>query len=71
LDLRGRIGDIRSCSPDFAAHDFWLFPKIKSALKGRIFQDTGDIQKKCDDSTESYLTAGIPKISPTKATSLV
>jgi hypothetical protein len=23
----------------------WLFPKIKSALKGRGFQDTEDIQK--------------------------
>jgi hypothetical protein len=24
-------------SPDLALNDFWLFPKIKSALKGRIF----------------------------------
>jgi hypothetical protein len=22
------------CSPDFALNDFWLFPEIKSALKG-------------------------------------
>jgi hypothetical protein len=28
------------------SHDFWLFPKIKPALKGRRFQDTEDIQKK-------------------------
>jgi len=34
-----------SYSSDFAPSDFWLFPKIKSALKGRRFQDTEDIQK--------------------------
>jgi hypothetical protein len=34
------------CSPDLALNDFWLFPKIKSALKGQIFQDTEDTQKK-------------------------
>jgi transposase len=33
------------CSPDLAPNGFWLFPKIKSALKGRRFQDTEDIQK--------------------------
>jgi len=27
-------------------NDFWLFPKIKSALNGRRFQDIEDIQKK-------------------------
>jgi hypothetical protein len=32
------------CFSDLAPNDFWLFPKIKSALKGR-FQDTEDIQK--------------------------
>jgi hypothetical protein len=26
-------------SPDLALHDFWLFPKIKSALEGQRFQD--------------------------------
>jgi hypothetical protein len=31
-------------SPDLAPNDFWLFPKMKSALKGRRFQDTEDIQ---------------------------
>jgi hypothetical protein len=31
--------------PDFAPNDFWLFPKIKSALNERRFQDTEDIQK--------------------------
>jgi hypothetical protein len=32
-------------SPDFASTDFWLFSKIKSALKGRRFEVTEDIQK--------------------------
>jgi hypothetical protein len=31
--------------PDLALNGFWLFPEIKSALKGRKFQDTEDIQK--------------------------
>jgi len=43
--------------PDLASNDFWLFPEIKSALKGRRFQD-----KKCDDSTENYSTIGVPKM---------
>jgi hypothetical protein len=34
------------CFPDLAPNDLWLFPKIKSALKGRIFQDIEDVQKK-------------------------
>jgi len=32
-------------SSDLAPNDFWLFPKIKSALKGLRFQGTEDIQK--------------------------
>jgi hypothetical protein len=39
------------CFTDLAANDFWLFPKIKSALKKRGFQDNEDVHK-CDDSTE-------------------
>jgi len=31
--------------PDLAPNDFWLFSKIKSALKGRRFQDIENIQK--------------------------
>jgi len=30
---------------DLVLNDFWLFPKVKSALKGRRFQGTEDIQK--------------------------
>jgi hypothetical protein len=45
-------------------NDFWLFPKIKSALRGRKYQDIGDIKN------ESYYTTGVPKIFPTVAASL-
>jgi hypothetical protein len=34
-----------SYSLDLALDDFWIFPKLKSALKGRRFQDIEDIQK--------------------------
>jgi hypothetical protein len=37
-------------APDLAPYDFWLFPEIKIALKGRRYQDTEDL-KKCDDGT--------------------
>jgi hypothetical protein len=40
-------------SPHLAPNGLWLFPQIKSALKGRRFQDSEDIQK-CDNGTESY-----------------
>jgi hypothetical protein len=56
-------------SPDLAPNDFWLFPKIRSALKGRRFQDNKDVQKS-DKSTESYSTTGVPKIVSTIAASL-
>jgi hypothetical protein len=36
------------CSPDSAPNDFWLFPKIMSALKGRSFQDIEDVKEKCN-----------------------
>jgi hypothetical protein len=30
-------------SPDWALNDFWLYSEIKSALKGRRFQDIEDV----------------------------
>jgi hypothetical protein len=32
-------------SPDLAPNNFRLFPKLKSALKGRRFQDIVDIKE--------------------------
>jgi hypothetical protein len=37
--------DHTSYSPDLASNDFWMFPKIKSVLKGRRFQHAEDVQK--------------------------
>jgi hypothetical protein len=34
-----------NCSPDLAPNDLWVFLKMKSASKGRRFQDTEDIKK--------------------------
>jgi hypothetical protein len=33
------------CSPDLAPADFFLCPTVKSALKGKRFQDVEDIKK--------------------------
>jgi len=32
-------------SPDLAPYDFWLFPKLKNALKRQRFADLSDIQR--------------------------
>ena len=32
-------------SPDLAPCDFWLFPKLKSPLKGKRFQTVNEIQE--------------------------
>jgi hypothetical protein len=39
------------CCPDLVPNDFWLFPQIKSVLKGQRFQDTEDIQRKVTTSS--------------------
>jgi transposase len=43
-------------SPELAPCNFWLFPKLKNALKGQKFADLSDIQ--CNVKT---LLRGIPK----------
>jgi hypothetical protein len=63
-----------SYSPDLALNDFWLFPNINYAFKGRIFQNIEHIKKKkkkCDNGTESYSTTGVPKMFPTVAGSII
>jgi hypothetical protein len=53
-------------SPDLALNDFWLLPKIKSALKGQRFKDTENIQKG-DNGTESFSITEVSKMFPTLA----
>jgi hypothetical protein len=48
-------------SHHLAPNDLWLFPKIKSALKGRRFQDTEDIQKNVTTALEA-----VPQQEPKK-----
>jgi len=43
-------------SPELAPCDFWLFPKLKNALKGQIFADLSDIQRNV-----KTLLLGIPE----------
>ena len=38
-------GDSAPYIPDLAPCDFWLLPKLKSPLKGRIFQTVNEIQE--------------------------
>ena len=33
------------CSLDLGPYEFWLFPKLKSPLKGKRFQNADEIQK--------------------------
>jgi hypothetical protein len=52
--------------PDLASCDFWLFPKLKTALKGHRFSDTADIQGHAtillqsipEDSSRNVLSSG-------------
>jgi hypothetical protein len=44
-----------------ALNDFWLFSKIKSALKGLRFQDTEDIKRNVVTVLEAVLQQGFQK----------
>jgi len=54
-------------SPDLAPCDFWLFPKLKNALKGQRFADITDIQ--CENVTASYSAKRFPRLFPAVAPS--
>jgi hypothetical protein len=41
-------------SPDIAPCDFWLFPKLKNALKGQKFADLSNIPMQCENVTVRY-----------------
>jgi hypothetical protein len=49
------------CSPGLAPNDFWLFPKIKSALKGRRFQYIEDTQIDVTTALKAVPQTGVPK----------
>ena len=60
-------GDSAPYSPDLAPCDFWLFPKLKSPLKGKRFKTLDEIQ---ENTTEQLMVIGRtvcgPKVSTLK-----
>jgi hypothetical protein len=44
------------CSPNLASCNFWLFPKLKSALNGKRFDDIDAIKEKTDEWYSEKLT---------------
>jgi hypothetical protein len=58
--------------PPNSSDDFWLLPKIKSAFKGRRFQNIEDIKKEKRNvrMALNYSTTGVPTMFPTVAASL-
>ena len=56
-------------SPDVAACDFWLFPKLKSPLKGRRFQTVNEIwENMTGQLMVTGRTVGGPKVPALKGT---
>ena len=57
--------------PDLVPCDFWLFPKLKTHLKGKRFQTTSEIQ---ENTTGQLMAIGRtvwgPKVSTLKGTEL-
>jgi len=48
-------------SPDLAPADYFLFPKVKSHLKGRLFDSISDIQKAVTTAKDDFFK-GIQKL---------
>jgi hypothetical protein len=46
-----------------APNEFWLFPKESLPQRDKYFRIL-KTSKKCDNGTESYSTAGVPKNVP-------
>ena len=44
-EISNHPGDSAPYSPDLVPYDFWLFPKLKSPLKGKRFQTIDEIHK--------------------------
>jgi hypothetical protein len=55
-------------SPDLAPNDFWLFPTLKTGLKGTRFATMEDIE--CDDRTPRDSKRSLPPVLPTMAGSV-
>jgi len=51
-------------SPDLAAADFYLYPRLKSTLKGRPFYDTTGVIKNATDELNKAFTKWSPGMFP-------
>ena len=49
--------------PTLASADFYLFPRLKSALKGRCFRDAADITKNATDKLKRFSQNGFHECS--------
>jgi hypothetical protein len=49
-------------SPDLAPCDFWLFPKLKTALKGHRLSDIIDNQGTCNNHLAQHSRRGVPEM---------
>ena len=54
-EISNHPGDLPLCSPDLASWNSWLFPKLKSPLKGNRFQTISEIQ---ENMTGQLMTIG-------------
>jgi hypothetical protein len=48
-------------SPDLAPADFWLFPELKTVLKGKSFSDVEDIKSSVNKHFERHSCSKILK----------
>jgi transposase len=51
--------------PDLAPADFFLFPKLKSTLKGRRFQTVEEIKRKFATGPSRHPTEHVPELEKT------
>jgi histone-lysine N-methyltransferase SETMAR len=49
-------------SPDLALCNFWLFPKLKTTLKGHRFSDIASFQGHGNDHPEEHSRRGVPEM---------
>jgi hypothetical protein len=57
-------------SPDLAPCDILLFPRMKSKLKGRCFQDVTEIQEQIADCPTRDPKKSVPAVLPAVAETL-
>ena len=61
-EKRDDNGSALPYSPDLAACDFFLFPRMKRDLKGKLFQNVEEVREKDDGGTEDYHFARVPEL---------